>query len=177
MVSEASLLPLSTLQMQVSSADLLDRSSSLHLQGRSQFYTAHLSLWLPKQYFSKQYHLDTPPSGLLWTEEKTIWWYLYSSQIYGQERWSQTNGTTCGKAGLVSNTTSKKRCVTGQVHSSMGSQNLTPRMNLTTKSAGWIPCLSFRWVPNVPWFHSSLAKASQKNKACMLERHQMVTCL
>jgi len=45
------------------------------------------------------------------------------------------------------------------------------------KSAGWIPCLSFRWVPNVPWFHSSSAKASQKNKACTLERHQMATCL
>lgn len=79
--------------------------------------------------------------------------------------------------GLFSNTASTKRHVTGPVHCSSGRENLTPRPNLTMKSAGWIPCLSFRWAPNVPWFHSSLTKASQKNKVCMLERHQMVTCL
>lgn len=79
--------------------------------------------------------------------------------------------------GLFSNTASKKRHITGPVHCSSGSENLTPRTNLTMKSAGWIPRLSFRWAPNVPWFHSSLTKASQKNKVCMLERHQMVTCL
>lgn len=79
--------------------------------------------------------------------------------------------------GLFSNTTSQKRYVTRQVHPSIGSEILTLKMNLTTKSAGWIPHLSFRWVPNVPWFHLSLTKASQKNKACMLERHQMATHL
>lgn len=111
------------------------------------------------------------------TEEKTVWWHPYSWEIYGKERWSRANGTMCEKMGLSSDTNSKMRYVTGHIHSSMGSENSTPKMNLTMKSAGWISRLSFRWVPNVPWFHASLTKASQKNKACMLERHQMVTCL
>lgn len=84
------------------------------------------------------------------------------------KRWSRKNGLV-----LQHN----QQGVTGEVHSSMGSENLTPRRDLTLKSAGWIPCLSLRWVPNVPWFHSSSTKASQRNKVCVLERHQMVTCL
>lgn len=168
MVSEASWL--SPSQVQLSFADLLHQSSSPHLQGCSQFYTAHLSLRLPERYFSEQYHPDNAASGLLWMEQKTIWWYLYSSQI----PW-QTDGP--GKTDFFSSTTSKKRCATAEVHSCMGSEDLTPKMDLTLKSADWIPCLPFRWVPNVPWFHSSSTKASQRNKVCTLERYQMVTCL
>lgn len=106
MVSEASWL--SPSQLQLSSADLLDQSSPPHLQGCSQFCTSPAQPLSTRAIFSEQYHPDNPASGLLWTEEKTVWWCLYSSQIYWQRAGPR-------KTDLLSSTTSKKRCITDRL--------------------------------------------------------------